>query len=147
MPPTFAYILALMVYIAAACGVWIVAIVLAFSPRTRTLAKKIAAGMAGAFPGVFLFQLVAAPLLVALLLAIAGISHFFHPPDAIFIVLALSVISIPAGASLLGFYTGWRIAWELAAGRSAREFLHTDRVLGPIIRFLRRRLPCLERVL
>ena len=147
MPPTFAYILALMVYIAAACAVWIVAIVLAFSPRTRALAKKIAAAMAGSFPGVFLLQLVSAPLLAVILLTIAGISHFFRPPDVIIIVLALFIISIPAVASLLGFYTGWRVAWELAAGRSAREFLQTDRVLGPIVRFLRRRLPFLERVL
>ena len=147
MPPTVAYILALMVYVAAACAVWMVAIVLAFSPRTRALAKKIAAGMAGSFPGVFLFQLISAPLLAVMLLTIAGISHFLRPPDVIIIVLALFIISIPALASLLGFYTGWRVAWELAAGRSAREFLQADRVLGPVVRFLRRRLPFLERVL
>ena len=147
MPPTFAYILALMVYIAAACVVWMVAIVLAFSPRTRAFAKKIAAGMAGSFPGVFLFQLISAPLLAVMLLTIAGISHFFRPPDVIIIFLALFIISIPAVASLLGFYTGWRVAWELAAGRSVREFLHTDRVLGPVVRCLRRRLPFLESLL
>src|SRR6266852_3654219 len=147
MPPTFAYILALIVYIAAACAVWIVAIVLAFPQRTRALAKKIAAGMAGSFPGVFLFQLISAPLLAVMLLTIAGISHFLRPPDVIIIVLALFIISIPAVASLLGFYTGWRVAWELAAGRSAREFLRSDRVIGPVVRLLRRRLPFLERVL
>ena len=147
MPPTFAYILALMVYIVGACVVWSVAIVLAFSPRTRALAKKIAAGMAGSFPGVFLFQLISAPLLGMILLAIFGISHLFRPPDVIIIVLALFIISIPAVASLLGFYTGWRVAWELAAGRSAREFLRTDRMLAPVVGFLRRRSPFLERVL
>ena len=144
MPPTFAYILALMVYIVGACVVWSVAIVLAFSPRTRALAKKIAAGMAGSFPGVFLFQLISAPLLGLILLAIFGISHLFRPPDVIIIVLALFIISIPAVASLLGFYTGWRVAWELAAGRSAREFLRTDRILAPVVSFLRRRLPFVE---
>jgi hypothetical protein len=147
MPPTFAYILALMVYIGAACVVWGVAIVLAFPQRTRALAKKIAAGMAGSFPGVFLFQLISVPLLAVILLTIAGISHFFRPPDAVIIVLALVIISIPTAASLLGFYTGWRVAWELAAGRSAREFLQTDRVLGPVVRFLRRRLPFLGALL
>ncbi|HEY2330109.1 MAG TPA: hypothetical protein VGI63_09900 [Verrucomicrobiae bacterium] len=136
-----------MAYIAAACAVWLVAIILAIPQRTRTLAKKIAAGMAGSFPGVFLFQLLAAPPFVLFLLVIAGISHFFRPPDILIIFLALFIISIPAIASLLGFYAGWRVAWELAAGRSAREFLVTDRVLGPVVRFLRRRLPFLERVL
>jgi hypothetical protein len=144
MPPTFAYILALMVYLAAACVVWMVAIVLSFSPRTRALAKKIAAGMAGSFPGVFLFQLISTPLFAVILLAIFGISHFIRPPDVIIIVLASFIIAIPAFASLLGFYTGWRVAWELAAGRSAREFLRSDRVLGPVVSFLRRRLPFVE---
>ena len=148
MPPTFAYILALMLYVAAACIVWIAAIGLAFSQRTRPLAKKIAAGMAGSFPGVFLFQLVAAPLVVLILLTIAGISHFGQPPDIFIAILApmmlLFILGIPTVASLLGFYTGWRVAWELAAGRSAREFLRTDRVLSPVVGFLRRRLPFLE---
>jgi hypothetical protein len=151
MPPTFLYILALMLYIAVACVVWIVAIGLAFSQRRRALAKKIAAGMAGSFPGVFLFQLISAPLVALILLTVAGISHFGQPPDIIIAILAplivLFIICIPAVASLLGFYTGWRVAWELAAGRSAREFLQTDRVLGPLVRFLRKRLPFLEGVL
>src|SRR5205809_8101439 len=128
MPPTFAYILALMVYFAAAYAGWMIAIVLAFSPRTRALAKKIAAGMAGSFPGVFLFQIISAPLVGLVLLAIFGVSHFFRPPDVIIIVLVLFIIIIPAIASLLGFYTGWRVAWELAAGRSAREFLRSDQI-------------------
>jgi hypothetical protein len=115
MPPTFAYILALTAYVAVACVVWSIAIVLAFPRRTRALAKKIAAGMAGSFPGVFLFQLLSAPLLALVLLTIGGISYFFRPPDIVIIVMVLFIVSIPTVASLLGFYTGWRVAWELAA--------------------------------
>ncbi len=148
MPPTFLYILALMVYFVGACAVWLVAVILAFSHSSRALAKKIAAGMAGSFPGVFLFQLISAPLVALILLTIAGISQLGKPPDIIIAVIAMLVvpliIGIPAIASLLGFYTGWRIAWELAAGRSAREFLRTDRILAPIVGFLRRRLPFVE---
>ena len=147
MPPTFAYILALMAYIVVACAVWFVAIILAFPPRTRALAKKIAAGMAGSFPGVFLFQVICAPLVALVLFTIGGIAHFFQPPGVVLVLLLLFVVSIPTSASLLGFYTGWRVAWELAAGRSARTFLETDRVLGPAVRFLRSRLPFLGRML
>lgn len=143
MPPYFPYIMAMMAYIAIACAVWFVAVVLAFPRRTRALAKKIAAGMAGSFPGVILFQLISAPLFGLNLLLIFGISHFFRPADVIIIFLALFIIAIPAVASLLGFYTGWRVAWELAAGRSAREFLRTDRILAPVVSFLRRRVPIL----
>jgi len=137
-----------MVYFVAACAVWTVAVILAFSHRRRAFAKKIAAGMAGSFPGVFLFQLIAAPLVALILLTIAGISHLGQPPDIIIAIFAplivLFIIGIPAVASLLGFYTGWRVAWELAAGRSAREFLRTDRILAPLVSFLRRRLPFVE---
>jgi hypothetical protein len=147
MPPYFPYILALMAYIGVACVVWGVAIVLAVPPRTRTLSKKIAAGMAGSFPGVFIFQLVSAPLVALALLIIGGISILFRPPNVLIILSLLFIISIPVIASLLGFYAGWRVAWELAAGRPARAFLARDRLLGPVVRFLRRRLPFLAKVL
>jgi len=154
MPQVILYLLALLVYLALACAVWMVAIVLAFSRRRRALAKKIAAGMAGSFPGVFMFQLISAPLVGGILLTIAGIAQLGEPPESISVFLqlfglflALFIIAIPTVASSLGFYTGWRVAWEVAAGRSAREFLHTDRVVGPLVRFLRMRLPFLARVL
>jgi hypothetical protein len=151
MPPYFPYIYALMAYIAIACAVWFVAVVLAFPRRTRKFAKRIAAGMAGSFPGVFLFQLLSAPLAVVVLLLFGEIFSVFKPAggweDICFIGLFLGTVGLVAVMSLLGFYTGWRVAWELAAGRSARAFLVTDRVLGPVVRFLRKRLPFLERVL
>ena len=147
MPPTFVYVMALMVYVAIACAVWCVALVLAFPRSTRVLAKKIAAGMAGSFPGVFLFQLLSAPLIALALVSVGGIAHLLRPPDVVIVLLALFIVCIPAVASLLGFYTGWRVAWGLAAGRSAREFLEADRVLGPFVRFLRKRFSFFERVL
>jgi hypothetical protein len=147
MPPTFAYVMALMAYFVVACGVWCVAVVLGFPRNTRALAKKIAAGMAGSFPGVFLFQLVSAPFLALVLLSVGGISYFFRPPDVVIVLLALLLVGIPAVASLLGFYTGWRIGWELASGRSARGFLQADRVLGPFVRFLRERFPVFAKIL
>ena len=151
MPPTFIYILALMGYFAVACAVWFVAIVLAVPQRTRALAKRLAAGMAGSFPGVFLFQFLAAPVVVFVLLLIGAIFWLFHPGDTgagvLIVVLALLTFGIVAAASLLGFYAGWRTAWELAAGRSPRAFLSSDRLLGPSVRYLRGRLPFLQRVL
>ena len=148
MPPYFLYILALMAYLSVACVVWVMSIILALSARTRPLAKKIAAGMAGSFPGVFMFQIIAAPFVALILLPVIGVLQFFHPPD--FVVVFVSIpfvvflISIPLIASLLGFYTGWRLAWELAGGGSVRECLRRDRVLAPMIRFLIRNFPTLE---
>jgi hypothetical protein len=145
--------MALMAYIAIACAVWLVAVVLAFPRRTRDLAKRIAAGMAGSFPGVFLFQLLSVPLFALYFLLIWCIAWLIPPrdgsitSDSLIVTLIFISFGIMAIMSLLGFYTGWRVAWELAAGRSARAFLVADRVLGPAVRFLRKRLPFLERVL
>jgi hypothetical protein len=146
MPPTFAYVLALVAYLLFACVVWSVAIVLALFQRTRAFAKKMAAAMAGSFPGVFIFQIMSAPLVALTLLMLVGVSHLFHPPEVLIVILAFFILSIPTVASLLGFYAGWRVAWELATGRSARASLEADRLLGPIFRCLRRCLPFLERV-
>lgn len=151
MPPTFVYLLALVGYIAVACAIWLVALVLAVPPRTRAFAKRVAAGMAGSFPGVFLFQLLTAPLVAFVLLFIGGIFRLFHPGDAVavvlIVVLALLTFGIVAAASLLGFHTGWRVGWELAAGRSVRALLSGDRLLGPVFRALLGWLPVLRRVL
>ena len=151
MPPTFVYILALMGYLAVACAVWLVAVVLAVPKQTRALATRRAAGMAGSFPGVFLFQLLTAPVVAFVLLFIGGIFWLFHPGDVVagvlIIVLAFLTFGIVAIASLLGFYAGWRAAWEFADGRSVRAFFSGDRLLGPVVRVLRRRLPVLQKVL
>ena len=151
MPPTFVYILALMGYFAVACAVWVVAVVLAIPSRTRGLAKRLAAGMAGSFPGVFLFQILAAPFVASVLLLGGGIFWLFHPGDigsTVFMVtVAVLSFGIVAAASLLGFYVGWRIAWEVASGRSPRAFLSGDRLLGPCVRFLRNKLSFTQRFL
>jgi hypothetical protein len=147
MPPTFGYIVALMIYVAAACAVWGVAVVLAIPRRIRTLAKRIAAGMAGSFPGVFFFQLLSTPLAALVLLTVGDIFHFFRPPDIVIVLLFPIILSIPTVASLLGFYTGWRVAWEWASDRSVHTFLEADRMLGPCVRFVRKRLPFFARVL
>ena len=150
MPPTVVYILALMGYIAVACAVWLGAVVLAVSQQTRDLARRLAAAMAGSFPGVFLFQLLAAPV-VLILLFFGGIFWLFHPGDAgkavLIVTMVLLMFGVVAAASLLGFYAGWRSAWEFAAGRSVRAFLRNDRLLGPVGAVLRKRLPVFERVL
>ena len=151
MPPTFVYILALMGYLAVACAVWLFAVVLAGPRQTGALAKRLAAGMAGSFPGVFLFQLLTAPIVAFVLLFVGGIIWLFHPSDAIagvlIVALALFTFGIVTIASLLGFYVGWRAVWEFAAGLSVRAFVSGDRLLGPVVRVLRRRRPVLQRVL
>jgi hypothetical protein len=151
MPPYFVYLLALTTYCAVACAVWVIAAVLTIPQRTRPLGKKIAFSMAGSFPGVFLFQLLAAPLAGFILVSIGGIIWIIQPTDSaetvLFVLLLLGTVGLIAVASLLGFYAGWRIVWEWTAGRPVQTFLLKDPVLGPVIRFLLTKFPIVESVL
>src|SRR4051812_1912500 len=79
MPATFLYILALWIYLAGACCVWFTALVLAFLPNSRLTAKKLAAGMTLSFPGVFTFQILAAPVVLLVLLLVMAIGWAAGP--------------------------------------------------------------------
>lgn len=70
MPPFFAFAMFFVSYVGLASMVWLIAALLALPRRTRSLGKKIAAGMAGSFPGVFLFQIVAAPVVLVGFMAV-----------------------------------------------------------------------------
>ena len=72
MPPTFGYMVLFMIWASFAVLVWAVAALLLIPRRTRRAGRCLFLAMAGAFPGVIIFQIVAAPIVVALL-AIAGL--------------------------------------------------------------------------
>lgn len=127
------------VYFLIAWVVWCIALLLTVSRRTRPMALKIAAGMAGSFPGVFLFQILAAPFILLILLSLNALAPFNIPDGAkslIAIVTVLLIFSIAAIFSLYGFYVGWRFAWELAAGRSPRLLLTSDKLLATVFKRL-----------
>ena len=136
---TFPYFLALLsgltAHLAVAGLVWVVALCLAPFPSRRPLAKQLAAGMAGTFPGVLLLLLLSVPVVVLALLLVSGLAKL-NLPDAVISFLLLCSISIPIVASLRGLYVGWRVAWEWAAGRSPGEIIASEWLLGRIWRCL-----------
>ncbi len=137
----------LIAYIALACIVWGLAILLAVPRATRPLASRVAAGMAGSFPGVFVFQALSAPVVALILLAsglVMSITARGGWIDVALIGLGVVALAIFALASLAGFYAGWRAGWEAAAGRSARVYLAGHTILGVVFRVLRRWLPALS---
>jgi hypothetical protein len=151
MPPYFAYAFALICYLAAACVVWAVAALLVISSRTRQFAKQVAVGMAGSFPGVFLFQVLAAPVVLVTLLLFSAAFYLFKPAgvwEVVCIVgLLLSTVGVIAVASVLGFYAGWRVAWEIAASRSPRMFILNYPFVGRVVQRLCIRFPAINRLL
>src|SRR5436190_23653671 len=108
MPPYFPYILALSVYAALAGCVLMIAAGLAIPRQTRSFAKRLAAGICGSFPGVFLFQILAAPVVVLALLLMFVTHAVVHPVgswEGVMIVgFALLMFGIVGIASLAGFY-------------------------------------------
>jgi hypothetical protein len=62
VPPTFLYLMCLMVWVACACLVWLAAGLMFLATRTRALAKQMCFAMAGTFPFVFTISLLPPPL-------------------------------------------------------------------------------------
>ena len=100
--------------------------------------------MATTFPFVFTYQIIAAPVVAALLLVAFAIWKILEPgastmtQNPIVIVVSISVAFLSFGTiltmSLVGFYEGWRTGWACAKGRRFQEVLYE----GPTVRLLGR---------
>ncbi len=151
MPPYFPYLTALTGYVALSVCALAIAAVLAVVPPTRSFAKKLAAGVCGSFPGVFLFQVLVVPIVMLLLLLVMAISAILpqggNAQGVVVVGLAFLIFFIFAGASLAGFYTGFWLAWDFAAGRPPRDLLKNDTVIGPVVRLVGRHISLVRRIL
>lgn len=142
MPPTFLYLLAFGAWLCLAFLVWLVSAFLLVLPMTRRSAGPLASAMACTFPAVIAFQLAALPLaaiimgvaLLAIRLVDPSNSSETANPAVIGIGLALVVaeFAVFAGASLLGFFEGWRTGWLIAKGQGVRSVISR----GPSARLL-----------
>jgi hypothetical protein len=147
MPPTFAYIMCLILWMAAACLVWLAAGLMSLTTSTRALAKRLFFAMARTFPFVFAYQIIAAPFVAAsLLMAWAfwkilepGASSTNQNPFVIVVSIGVALLSLVAMfvASVAGFYEGWRIGWAYGNGRALQEVLYEGPTLKPIWLLLR----------
>ena len=147
MPPTFLYLMAFVLWLALAVAAWILCGVLLLLPGKRRTGLRLASAMAGTFPGVFFYQIIAAPIIFALLLMANFVSKIIEPgtatttenPAVIFISICTLLISfaIAAGMSLTGYCEGWRTAWLMADGEGFVKTLKcglTARMLRLLIR-------------
>lgn len=133
MPPTFLYLAATLIWSACACAVWITAIVLLVTSRTRLLSKPLSLAMAGTFPFVFAYQLAAAPIVAVVLLSTWALCKWIEPGSSSLTTNPVVILSSIAAAfialatillmSLAGFYDGWRTGWKYGRGESLRVAL------------------------
>src|SRR5690242_12936726 len=131
MPPGFIYLSALLIWCFFAVAVWVAAGLMRLSPRTRPLSRPLSFAMAGTFPFVFAYQILAAPLVAVVLLAAwifwkavePGASTTTDNPLVILfsILAAVSSFSAILVMSMAGFYEGWRTGWKYANGRPLLE--------------------------
>jgi hypothetical protein len=135
----------LLVWISLACLVWLLAGVMALNRGTRRKGLAPALAMAATFPAVFLFQAVAAPLIVAMVVGAAWLSGILDPASKVTHVttngLVIAMISgmvllafvIMLTVSILGFLEGWLLGWRCAYGERFRDVIRR----GPTARLLR----------
>jgi hypothetical protein len=139
--------MALVLWVTLAVAVWLVSGVLLLFPRKRNTGLRLASAMAGTFPAVFACQIIAAPIILALLLTLNFVCKIIEPgtatttenPAVIFvsIVTVLLSFAIAAGMSFTGFWEGWRTGWLMAGGEgliSALKRGPTARVVRLLIR-------------
>lgn len=144
VPPTFLYLMCLVLWVAGACLVWVAAGFLFLRTRTRALAKRMCFAMAGTFPFVFAYQAIAAPVVAVLLFFAWAFGKILEPGTSTMtqnpLVIGVSVGAVlisfvaVAAASVGGFYEGWRAGWLYGKGRALREVLFE----GPTFRRIRR---------
>jgi len=146
MPPTFAYVLALGIWVFFACLVWLAAVVMTLTTRSRPFSRPLCFAMAGTFPFVFAYQVIAAPFVAGILLVVWAFWKILEPgtstttenPVIIVVSLGGAFLSfvVMLTMSLAGFYEGWRTGWGFASGRRFQEVIWE----GPTVRLLRRLL-------
>jgi hypothetical protein len=118
---------------------------MALNRDTRRKGLALALAMAATFPAVFLFQAVAAPLIVAMVVGAAWLSGILDPASKVTHVttngLVIAMISgmvllafvIMLTVSILGFLEGWLLGWRCAYGERFRDVIRR----GPTARLLR----------
>jgi hypothetical protein len=133
MPPTFVYLMALTISVCFACLVWLAVGLMALIKRNRALSRRLSLAMLATFPFVFVYQVIAAPVVAGVLLIAWAFWKILEPGSStmtenpLVVVISLGTaflaISMMLGMSLAGFYEGWCTGWAYGSGRSLREVL------------------------
>ena len=142
MPPTFAYIMCLTVYLAAMATALVVSALLFLFPSKRRLALRLCSAILASLPGILAFQFVVGIPLAALLAAVLGFYAVFHPSESVQWAVGIPTILIIfvslVAASVTGCYTGSRIGWQIAGGTSFRAAVAEQRSVQRVLLWFRK---------
>ncbi|WP_124950088.1 hypothetical protein [Sulfuriferula thiophila] len=130
-----AYFTILFIYVCIACIAVALCLIVAVSSSRRNIAKRIAGGIVGSFPGVFLFQALSMPFVIAALLLCLGLNQVIGElsgaSQVIYATLALlSTFGLFTVASITGFIVGWGVGYRVASGIALKTAIQSSRVLA-----------------
>jgi hypothetical protein len=110
------YMAALAVWILVASTIWSAAGLMCVVPRTRALAWPMSLALAATFPFAFVYQIMAASVILTMLLGALRFRDLLNPVSTIknpvviggFIIAIFGSAIIMFAASVTGFADGWR---------------------------------------
>jgi uncharacterized membrane protein len=131
-----------MLYLAFMVAALAVCALLLLIPSKRRLALRLCLAVLASLPGIFVFQFVIAVPLGVLVAAVLGFYAAFHPPEwvqwTVGIPTALIMYISFAAASLLGCYTGARIAWQTGRGTPFRAASAEQEIVRFVLSWFRK---------
>jgi hypothetical protein len=138
MPPTFAYIIAFMMYAVASAAVLVVAGGLAIFTSTRLIGIRIAAGTLFSLPGMLVFQVISFPFVLLTILIAAAFFAVLEPNNGMHVMIGISIlllsVALFAAGSAYGIYFGYRSAWLVCGGTPWKDALRSDAFVALLIR-------------
>ena len=142
MPPTFAYVMCLVGYLALMAVSLVLCAPLFLVPSKRRLALRLWCAIIASLPGILAFQFIVGPILGGLLLAVLALCSAFHYPDWMEWIVGIPTILIIfasfATASFWGCYTGGRIGWEIAGGKPFMEAVREQKIAQLVVSWFRK---------
>src|SRR5262245_55026817 len=149
MPPAFFFWMGLVAWVGLAIVVCAIAGVFTLRSRSRRTGLRLALAMAFTFPAIIAYQLLAAPVIAALLLGMYLFWNTLEPGHAtetanpavilVTIAVASAAFAVAMGMSIVGFWEGWRLGWLSVPGGRLWNVVQ-DGPLFRSMRYLRRRV-------
>jgi hypothetical protein len=137
MSPLFGYIMCLVTYLGVMAVALALCVLLFIPPATRPTALRLCLAIIMALPGMLLMQFIGGLAVGAVLACAYVLGTAFHEPVWLGVSFVLITLTIFTAATLLGWYTGARIGWDIGGGKPLATAIGDRK----IVRFVLARLP------
>ena len=138
------YALILIIYIFVGLIGLVFCLFIGITESRRSIAKRLAGGIIGSYPGVFIFQFLSLPFIVVALLFFLGVKESFGEPSGVLgLFYALLAISSIGGtftlATFTGFFVGWGCGYRYASGMPFKAAIKASNILTFLFRLIKQK--------